>query len=127
MQLEAINALQGLRSARYRLAAAHAARVAAERVLLAEQRRFSIGTSTTFLVLQRQLDVANDRGRELQAQTDLNKSVVELSRVTGSIFSQNKVDPSVVGSQTLSSPIVQHPPAPNASPFAIPTYPAVRP
>jgi HAE1 family hydrophobic/amphiphilic exporter-1 len=127
VQLESINALQSLRSARYRLAAAHAARVAAERVLLAEQRRFSIGTSTTFLVLQRQLDVANDRGRELQAQTDLNKAVVELSRVTGSIFSQNKVDPSVVGSQTLALPNVQNPPAPGASPFAIPTYPAVRP
>jgi len=71
---KAVNAIQGLREAQYRVIAARAARVAAQRVLLGEQRRFAAGTSTTFLVLQRQLDVANEEGRELTAQTDLDKS-----------------------------------------------------
>ncbi len=98
---EAINAIQGLRSAEYRVIAARAARTAAERVLLGEQRRFQAGTSTTFLVLQRQLEVANDRGRELQAQIDLDKAIVELNRVSGGVFAQNGIDVTALGGTTL--------------------------
>jgi len=95
---EASNAIQTLRETRYRLIAAHNARSASEQVYASEQRRFAAGTSTTFLVLQRSLDVANQRGRELQAQTDLNKAVVELQRVAGTIFVQNKIDVTAIGS-----------------------------
>jgi outer membrane protein TolC len=100
---ESVNAIQGLRSAQYRLVAARAAREAAERVLLGEQRRFQAGTSTTFLVLQRQLDVANQQGRELQAQTDLDKAIVELNRVSGGIFAQNGIDASSLGGTALNA------------------------
>ncbi len=89
---EARNALQGYRTARYRLVAARAARIASEQVLASEKRRFRAGASTTFLVLQRQLDLANNRGRELQAQTDLNKAVVELQRAMGATLQENHVD-----------------------------------
>ncbi len=92
MRGESVNAIQTLRETQYRLAAAAAARVAAARVLLAEQRRFSAGTSTTFLVLQRQLDLANTEGRELQAQTDLNKAVVQLNAVAGTNFATYNID-----------------------------------
>src|SRR5947209_6718937 len=87
---ESVNAIQGLREAQYRVVAARSAREAAQRVLLGEQRRFQAGTSTTFLILQRQLDVANQQARELQAQTDLDKAIVELNRVSGGIFAQNR-------------------------------------
>lgn len=100
---EAVNAIQGLREAQYRVIAARAAREAAERVLLGEQRRFRAGTSTTFLVLQRQLDVANQQGRELQAQTDLDKAIVELNRVSGGIFAQNAIDVNRLGGTTLNA------------------------
>ena len=99
--LEARNALQGYRSARYRLIAARAARQASEQVLASETRRFRAGASTTFLVLARQVDLANNRGRELQAQTDLNKAVVELERVTGAILKDNNVDATTIGQGTL--------------------------
>lgn len=102
LRSEAVNAIQTLREAQYRLAAASAARVAAQRVLLSEQRRFAAGTSTTFLVLQRQLDVANNEGRELQAQTDLNKAVVQLDAVAGTNFSAFNIDVNDVGAQTLN-------------------------
>ncbi|MBC5829485.1 MAG: TolC family protein [Candidatus Eremiobacteraeota bacterium] len=98
---EARNALQGYQSTRYRLIAASAARSASEQVLASEQRRFRAGASTTFLVLQRQLDVANNRGRELQAQTDLNKAVVELQRASGAILSENGVDAGSIGAGSL--------------------------
>jgi HAE1 family hydrophobic/amphiphilic exporter-1 len=99
---EAVNAIQGLREAQYRVIAARSAREAAQRVLLGEQRRFQAGTSTTFLVLQRQLEVANQEGRELQAQTDLDKAIVELNRVSGGIFSQSNVDVTGLGLPTLT-------------------------
>ena len=100
---ESVNAIQGLREAQYRVIAARAAREAAQRVLLGEQRRFQAGTSTTFLVLQRQLDVANQEARELQAQTDLDKAIVELNRVSGGIFAQNNIDTSALGGSTLNA------------------------
>jgi HAE1 family hydrophobic/amphiphilic exporter-1 len=98
---ESVNAIQALRETQYRLAAASAARVAAQRVLVAEQRRFTAGTSTTFLVLQRQLDLADTEGRELQAQTDLNKAVVQLNQVAGTNFSAYGIDVESLGRKTL--------------------------
>jgi outer membrane protein TolC len=100
---ESVNAIQGLRAAQYRVVAARSAREAAQRVLLGEQRRFQAGTSTTFLILQRQLDVANQQLRELQAQTDLDKAIVELNRVSGGIFAQNGIDTSALGGTSLDA------------------------
>ena len=101
LKLESANAVQGLRSARSRLIAATSAREAAEQVYASEVRKYRAGTSTTFLVLQRQLNLANDRGRELQAQTDLNKALVELDRVQGGLFSDYNLDIEKLGAPTL--------------------------
>ncbi len=72
------DSLQAYQSALAQLNAAGAARQASEEVLASEQRRFRAGESTTYLVLQREIELADNRGRELQAQTSLNKAVVEL-------------------------------------------------
>jgi HAE1 family hydrophobic/amphiphilic exporter-1 len=136
VRLEAVNAIQGLREAQYRVIAARAARSASQRVLLGEQRKFAAGTSTTFLVLQRQLEVANAEGRELQAQTDLDKAIVELSRVSGGIFAENGIDVMTAGARTLNaaglngvlpSPQPQPgvPGAPNPGPIPRPSPPPV--
>jgi outer membrane protein TolC len=101
IKTESLNALQTLREARYRLTAARTAREASQAVFESEQRRFAAGTSTTFLVLQRQLDLANNQGRELQAQTDLNKAVVELQRVTGEVITRNGLDVGKLGTGAL--------------------------
>ncbi len=100
--IESRNALQTYRTAEYRLISARAARVTSERVLASEQRRFRNGASTTFLVLQRQVQLQENRGRELQAQTDLNKAVVELQRVSGTILHDNNVNLTSVGEETLT-------------------------
>jgi HAE1 family hydrophobic/amphiphilic exporter-1 len=86
--VEVRDALQAYQSALARLSAARAARQASEAVLASEQRRFRAGESTTYLVLQREIAVANNRGLELQAQTDLNKAVVEIQRATGTILTR---------------------------------------
>ena len=96
------NALQAYQSALAQLTAASVARQASEQVLASEQRRFRAGESTTFLVLQREIELADNRGRELTAQTSLNKSVVELQRATGTILTANNVNVTTVGEGALN-------------------------
>ena len=85
------NSLQAVRSAEARLASAAASRSSAEQQYASEQRQLRAGTSTVFLVLQRQTELLAARGRELQAQTDLNKAVSALNRATGSTLQANNV------------------------------------
>lgn len=85
------NVTQALRSAEARLASAAAARSSAEQQFESEQRQFRAGTTTFFLVLQRQTELLAARGRELQAQTDLNKAIAEFQRATGSTLTANNV------------------------------------
>lgn len=85
------NALQALRSAEARLASATAARTAAEELYASEERLFRGGTTTFYLVLQRQTDLLAARSRELQAQTDLNKAISEYHKSIGTTLSVNNV------------------------------------
>ncbi|HEX8150838.1 MAG TPA: TolC family protein, partial [Pyrinomonadaceae bacterium] len=85
------NAVQSLRSSEARLASAAATRRSAELQYESEQRQFRAGTTTIFLVLQRQNELLAARGRELQAQTDLNKAIAEFQRATGNTLEANNV------------------------------------
>ena len=85
------NTLQAVRSAESRLASAVASRAAAEQQSESEQRKFQAGLSTVFLVLQRQQEQISARGREVQAQTDLNKAIADFQRATGSTFKAHNI------------------------------------
>ncbi|HEX8748473.1 MAG TPA: TolC family protein [Pyrinomonadaceae bacterium] len=85
------NSLQAVRSAEARLASAAATRSSAEQQYESEQRQFRAGTTTVFLVLQRQTDLLAARARELQAQTDLNKSISAFQRATGRTLEANQI------------------------------------
>lgn len=84
IEAEVRNALQALRSADARVAAAAAARAASEELFESEQRLFRAGTTTFYLVLQRQTELSAARGRELQARTDLAIAISEFNRAVGS-------------------------------------------
>jgi len=99
--VEARNALQSYTTALSKLHAAQRSRAAAESAYASERRRFNAGLSTTYLVLQRQVQVQQARGLELQAQTQLNQSIVELQRVDGTILSANGVNLQTLGSRAL--------------------------
>ena len=86
------NALQALRSSEARLQAALATRLSAEQLYDSEQRLFRAGTSTVFLVQQRQITLVTARSNELQAQTLLNKAVSDFQRSTGTTLSANSVE-----------------------------------
>jgi HAE1 family hydrophobic/amphiphilic exporter-1 len=68
------SALQNLTSTRARLEAAGLARQSAEEQDASEQRQFQAGTSSVFLVLQRQTDLITARNREVRARADFGES-----------------------------------------------------
>ena len=92
IEAEVRNALQRLRSQEATLAAARASRVSAEQLAESELRQFRAGTTTFFLVQQRQNELTIARSRELQAQTDLNKAISDFYRVIGTTLEVNQID-----------------------------------
>ena len=64
-----------------RIEATRAARTLAERRLEAEQKKFGVGMSTSFLVFQAQRDLAQARSQELSAILEYNKSLVDFETV----------------------------------------------
>lgn len=80
------DAVQAVRSARGRLGAATAGRASAQEQYESEQRQFEAGTSTVFLVLQRQTALVTAQAREIQAETDLQHAFTMLRGVTGEAF-----------------------------------------
>lgn len=64
-----------------RIEATRAARVLAERRLEAEQKKFGVGMSTSFLVFQAQRDLATARVNELRAILDYNQSLADFEAV----------------------------------------------
>ena len=70
------------RPAQSRLEAAELTRRSAEEQYSSEQRQFQAGTSTVFLVLQRQSDLIVARSREVRARADLAEALANLDRAT---------------------------------------------
>lgn len=64
-----------------RIDATLATRQLNERRLEAEQKKFAVGTSTSFLVFQAQRDLATARANVLRAVLDYNKSLVDFEAV----------------------------------------------
>ena len=76
------NSLQAAAAAQERLEAAGLARSSAEEQYASEQRQFQAGTSSVFLVLQRQTDMIAARGREVRARADAAEALANLDRAT---------------------------------------------
>lgn len=74
-----------------RVDATRAASRLGEESLKAEETKLRAGTSTSFLVLQAQSQLAAARSAEIRARADYGESVVELFRVEGSILQKNNV------------------------------------
>ena len=86
------NAMQAVESNRASLGAARVARESAEEQYQSEQRQFRAGTSTLFLVQQRQTAMITARSQEQRAEIDLAKSIAAFQLSTGQILRVNKVD-----------------------------------
>jgi len=70
---------------------ARRARENAEIQLEGERKLYEAGRSTTFLLFQRENALTNARNAEIRAETDHNKAIGELQRVTATSFEANNV------------------------------------
>lgn len=76
------NSMQAVASAQARLAAAVVASRSAQEQYASEQRQLQAGTSTVFLVLQRQTDFINARNREVRSRADVAEAIANFDRAT---------------------------------------------
>jgi outer membrane protein TolC len=91
IQAEVRNAVQSLASNKNGLEAARVARRSAQEQYESEQRKFKAGTSTMFLVLQRQTTLVTAQSSELRAQVELAKSTADFERAIGRILKAHNV------------------------------------
>jgi outer membrane protein TolC len=86
------NALQAKTTATARLDASANARHYADEQYASEQRQFQAGTSTVFLVLQRQTDLIAARTREARARADLGEASANLDRALARTLDERKIE-----------------------------------
>jgi outer membrane protein TolC len=71
--------------------AARAATRLSQESLDAEKKKLLAGTSTTFLVLQAQSQLATSRSLEIRAEADYNEAIVALDLAEGTILDKNNI------------------------------------
>ncbi len=96
--VEVRNAVQSVETSRQRVLTARRARESAEIQLDGERKLYDAGRSTTFLLFQRENALTNARNSEIRAETDYNKAIADLQRVTSTAFRANNIN--------IESPVV---------------------
>ena len=91
IELEVTRALTNLQQARETLEAAVEGRKLQEEMLDSERKRFDLGSSTIFQIVQSQRDLATARTAEINALRSYAGARVELDRVTGQTLTKNNV------------------------------------
>lgn len=86
------NAMQSVELNKSRLESARVARISAEEQYESEQRQFRAGTSTLFLVQQRQSDMITARSQERRSLSDLGKSIAAFQLSTGRTLDAHQID-----------------------------------
>jgi outer membrane protein TolC len=81
----------GLQQARVRYQAAVKSRVLSEQLLDAEQKKFNLGASTTFLVVQQQRDLATAQSAEVASLVAYSNARVGLDQTLGTTLQTNHV------------------------------------
>src|SRR5262249_57621320 len=91
IRVEVLDAAAALETAEQRVAAARAAREAAEGQLAAEKDRYENGLSINFLVLTRQNDLSRARLDEISALTDYRTAPTQMPRADGTLLDEHGV------------------------------------
>jgi HAE1 family hydrophobic/amphiphilic exporter-1 len=68
------------------------ARIYAEAALDAEEKKYNVGKSTTFTVLQLQNNLTAARSQEIRALADYNEALANLSQQEGSTLERNGIN-----------------------------------
>jgi outer membrane protein len=91
VRVEVQNAVIGVQQARARYQTALKSLELQERTLEAEQKKFDLGASTIFLVVQAQRDLALARSAEIAAMNNYVIAKIEIERATGTTLTANNI------------------------------------
>jgi len=86
------NAVKQAQSAYQSAEATRQARIYAEAALDAEQKKYSVGKSTTFTVLQLQNNLTAARSQEIRALANYNEALSNLAAAEGSTLERDRID-----------------------------------
>lgn len=92
VRVDVQNALIGLQQARARYLTAQKNRVLQEQTLDAEQKKYALGASTIFFVIQAQRDLTQAQASEVAALSTYARARNELERSTGMTLKANSID-----------------------------------
>ena len=88
---EVRTAVRQVETNRRRIDASRVARELQEASLDAEQKKFEVGMTTSYFIVQAQRDLAQARANELQAIIDYNKAIVAVERAQGTLAERSRV------------------------------------
>lgn len=91
IRLEVTNSVIALQQARARHEAAVKSRRLQEQTLEAEQKKYALGSSTIFLVIQAQRDLAQAQAQEVTALANYSRAKNGLDQSTGQLLEVNQV------------------------------------
>jgi len=86
------NAEIGVIQAKAQIAAAVKAVLLAQKTLDAEQKKFKLGESTVFLVIQAQRDLATAEGNNVKARSTYAKAITQFQQATGTILTDYHIE-----------------------------------
>src|SRR3990172_8262986 len=89
---EVRNAEISMIQSKAQIEASQKAVVLAQQTLDAEQKKFQLGESTVFLVIQAQRDVVAAEVREVQARALYAKALTEFAQATGSTLDKHGIE-----------------------------------
>lgn len=92
IRVDVQNAQIGVTQARARYLAAQKNRTLQEQTLDAEQKKYALGASTIFFVIQAQRDLATAQAQEVSAISAYSRAKVNMEFVTGQTLKANNVD-----------------------------------
>jgi outer membrane protein len=116
IRMDVQNALIAVKNARARYQSAATASAVAAQVLDAEQKKYALGASTSYAVVQHQTDLANARQAEVAALSTYALAKLQMDQATGTILENNNVAIDEARNGRLSknpSPIPDVPPNTN--------------
>jgi len=90
--VEIDNAMKQAQSAYESVNATRQARIYAEAALDAEQKKYAVGKSTTFIVLQLQNTLTADRAQEIRSLANYYEALVNLAQQEGSTLERNHIN-----------------------------------
>lgn len=92
IRVDVQNALIGVTQARARYLTAQKNRVLQEQTLDAEQKKYALGASTIFFVIQAQRDLATAQAQEVSAMAAYSRAKVQLEFVTGQTLQAHQIN-----------------------------------